>query len=98
MGSSPATQPTPNKGYEMAGLQRIGVLLRGMEEALPMLGSGSEAGKDLLKAITLLSKHIPPGSVTPAAQKNTIESMAMKSAQQGAQAAQMRQPPAAAAA
>jgi len=84
-GSTPATGPTPNKGYEAAGLQRLGVVLRQLEELVPLLGSASEPGKAVLDAIGKLSKHVPAGSVTPAAMKGNIESMAMRNAQQNQQ-------------
>lgn len=56
-----------------------------------MLGPGSEVGKDVLKALNTLSKHVPPGSVTPAAEKNGIEQMALKNAQGQSQMQQLKQ-------
>ena len=91
MGSSPATVPTQNKGYEAAGLQQLGVIVSLMEKTIPLLGSASEPGKDLLKALSTLSKHIPPGAVSPAAQQNTMQSLMMKQAQMGPQIQAMRQ-------
>jgi hypothetical protein len=89
-GTSPATGPTPNKGYEAAGLQRLGVVIRQLEQLVPMLGIASDPGKDVMKALNMLAKHVPPGAVTPAAEKNSIEKMAMQNAQQGQQMQQMR--------
>ncbi len=55
-----------------------------------MLGIASDPGKDVMKALNMLAKHVPPGAVTPAAEKNSIEKMAMQNAQQGQQMQQMR--------
>lgn len=90
-GSSPATGPTPNKGYEAAGLQRLGIALKQLEQLVPLLGATTDPGKDVLKVIGILSKHVPPGSSTPAAEKNNIEQMAMRNAQQQQQAQMLRQ-------
>ncbi len=61
-----------------------------MEDTVPLLGAATEPGRDLLKALTLLSKHIPAGTVSPAAQQNTMQSMMLKQAQMGPQIAAMR--------
>lgn len=46
-----------------------------MEKALPLLGSGSPVGQDLLESIKKLSKHTPPGSGAPG-----VETTGMKQA------------------
>lgn len=84
-GSSPATGPTQNKGFEAAAAQRLGVIVKQLEELIPMAGAASDIGKAALEALTKLVKFVPPGSVTPASQKNNIEQMAMKNAQQNQQ-------------
>lgn len=89
-GTSPATGPTPNKGFEAAGLQQLGLVIRQLEKMIPMLGVASEPGKDVMKALNMLAKHVPPGAVTPAAEKNSIEKMSMQNTQQGQQMQQMR--------
>src|SRR5208282_4558365 len=83
-GQAAATQPTPNRGYEAAGLQRLGLVVQGLQEILPQVGSGSDVGQAILKALTGLSKFVPPGAVTPAAQKQQLERMA-QAQQQGNQ-------------
>ena len=83
-GQAAAAQPTPNRGYEAAGLQRLGLVVQGLQEILPPVGSGSDVGQAILKALTSLSKFVPPGSVTPAAQKQQLERMA-QAQQQGNQ-------------
>jgi hypothetical protein len=106
-GTSPAAGPTPNRGYEAAAAQRLGVILKQLEQLLPLAGSGSELGKDVLKMINMASKHVPAGAVTPAAERNNIQRMAtqntqnqqlMQQARQGAAGGGQAQPPGMAAA
>ena len=87
-GQSPASQPTPNRGFEAAGLQRLGLIVQQLQEILPQVGAGSDVGQAVLKSLTSLSKFVPPGSVTPAGQKQQIEQM-MQKQQQGNQQMQM---------
>lgn len=92
MGVSSATGPTPNKGYEASAMQGVGVILKQLYNLLPMAGPSSDIGKTILKAITELSKHVPPGSVTPAAERNSIDQMAIKNAQQAKMMQGMKPP------
>jgi hypothetical protein len=92
MGSSSVTGPTPNKGYEAAAMQRVGVLVKSMTELLPMVGATSDLGQSLMKSITALAKHVPPGSTSNAAEKNSIEKMAIQNQQNGQMQQQMKQP------
>jgi len=84
-GSTPATGSTPNKGYEAAGLQELGVIVKHLEAILPKVGASSEVGKAVLESLNKLVKFVPAGSVTPAAQKNSIEAMQRNAAQNNAQ-------------
>src|SRR3981189_1687893 len=84
-GSTPATASTPNKGYEAAGMQELGVIVKQMEKILSQLGATSEAGQAVLKALNALVKFVPQGSVTPAVQKNSIESQQRNMAQNNQQ-------------
>jgi hypothetical protein len=84
-GSTPAVGPTPNRGYEAAGLQRLGAVVKQLEELIPLFGAGTEPGKAVLEALTKLVKLVPPGSVNPASQKNNIEQMAMRNTRDNAQ-------------
>ena len=90
MGSSPATGPTPNKGFEAAGLQRLGLVVKQLEQLVPMFGSGSEPGKAVLDALKSLAKHIPSGASTPGAERTNIDRMAMQNTQSNAAMQQMR--------
>lgn len=90
-GASGATGPTPNRGYEAAGLQRLGSVVKQMEELIPLLGSSSEPGQAVLKALNALVKYVPAGSVTPAAERNNIQQMAARNAQQDQQLKMLQQ-------
>jgi hypothetical protein len=81
-GSSPMTGPTSNRGNEAQALQRLAVVIHDLEEIIPLVGSGSEAGKDILGALTKLGKHVQPGAVTPAAQRNVLQNAQLRNAQQ----------------
>ena len=84
-GQTPATGATPNRGYEAAGMQKLGVVVKQLESLLPELGASSEAGQAVLKALNSLVKFVPNGSVTPAAQKNSIEAQQRSMAQNNQQ-------------
>ena len=91
MGTSPATGPSPNKGYEAAALQRLGLVVKQLSELVPLAGATTDIGKDILKALTTLTKHVPSGSVTPAAEKNNIERMSMQNTQSNQQMQALKQ-------
>lgn len=90
-GASSATGPTPNKGYEAAGVQKIGVLIKQMTDILPMVGATSELGQAVMKAIQSFAKFVQPGAVTPTAERNVLEQGMIKNAQQSAMLQQLRQ-------
>jgi hypothetical protein len=89
-GSSPAAGPTPNRGYEAAAAQRLGVVIKQLESLLPLVGSASEIGKDVLKMLNIGNKHVPAGSVTPAAERQNVQRMAMQNTQNQQLMQQMR--------
>jgi hypothetical protein len=84
-GQTPVTAPTPNRGHEAAGLQKLGVALQSLQDALPLLGANSEPGQALLDMIKKLAKFVPPGSMTPAANRNQLEQTAMRQGQNNQQ-------------
>jgi hypothetical protein len=90
-GQTPATGSTPNKGFEAAGLQKLGVVVKQLEGLVAELGSSSEPGQAVLKALSSLVKFVPAGSVTPAAQKNSIEAQQRNMAQNNQQMAALKQ-------
>ena len=85
MGASPLSGPTPNKGYEAAGLQQLGSVLKQLERLVPLLGATSEPGAAVLKALSSLGKFVPAGSVSPASDANNAQQAMMKATQNNAQ-------------
>lgn len=92
-GQAAATQPTPNRGYEAAGLQRLGLVVQQLQEILPQVGAGSDVGQVILDSLKKLAKFVPPGSVTPAGQRQQIQNMMQKQAETNQQMQLLRQPP-----
>lgn len=90
IGSSPATQPVANRGLQAAGLAQLQVATNILERVLPMVGAGSEAGKDILGALNKLSKHISPGSISSGVEQSALQNMLMKARQEGPQIAAMK--------
>lgn len=90
-GTTSATGPTPNRGYEAAGLQRLGLVVKQLEELIPMFGAASEPGKACLDALNKLVKLVPAGSVSPASEKSNIENMAMRNTQANQQMQAIKQ-------
>jgi len=89
-GASQATGPTPNKGFEAAGIQRLGMAVKILTETLPMVGVSSEIGQALMAVLPKLAKFVPPGTSTPASERNQMENMMMRNVQQGGQMQQLR--------
>ena len=50
-----------------------------------MAGATSDIGKTILDVLGKLAKHVPSGSNTQASERNAIDQMAMKNAQQNQQ-------------
>lgn len=89
-GSSPATQATPNAGLDAVGQQGMSVLITIAQNLLVKVGAQSETGKVLLDVLTKLTKAVPAGTVSPAAQNNTLDQAKMQNTQMGAMQGQMR--------
>lgn len=89
-GPTPGTMPTPNQGQHVAGLAMIGVIVKLMERAIPLLGAGTEAGRDLVKSLSSLSRHVPAGALSPGIENTAIERLALQNRQNGPQVAAMR--------
>ena len=71
-------------------MAKLGLVIRQLETIVPLLGAGTEAGRDVLKALTNLSKHVPPGAVSPGVEKSAMDQMQLKMKQQTPQLEQMR--------
>ena len=89
-GPTPGTMPTPNQGQHVAGLAMVGVIVKLMERAIPLLGAGSEAGRDLVKSLSNLSRHVPPGALSPGIEGTALERLALQQRQNAPQVAAMR--------
>lgn len=90
-GNSGATQATPNAGYDAAALQRIGVIIKQVQDVMTLVGAQSEIGKPLLEVLTKLVKMVPSGTVSPASEKNMLSQMQMKATQNQNMAQQLKQ-------
>ena len=90
-GSSPMTMPMPHKGMEVAGLARLGVVVKQLTELLPILGVNSEPGKDVMTCLTKLAKHVPDGTISPGLEQSAMQRIMEKLRQQGPQIAQAMQ-------
>lgn len=75
---SGATQPTPNRGLQAAALAKMQWAVKILTMALPDLGVETEPGKDVMKALQTLSKHIPPGSTSPGVDNAGLQQMMMQ--------------------
>lgn len=62
-------------------MQKLGSVVKQLEELVSLFGAASEPGKAVLDALKTLVKLVPSGSVSPASQRNQIEQMAMKNTQ-----------------
>ena len=91
MGVSPATGPTPNRGFEAAVQQRLGSVLNTLADLLKMAGPSSEIGQAINKMITAGAKHVPPGAVNPMGEKNMAEQTMMRATQNQNSLQQMAQ-------
>jgi hypothetical protein len=90
-GQTPVTAPTPNRGHEAAGIQKLGIALQNLQDLLPMVGAGSDVGQAVLDSLKKLSKFVPPGSMTPAGNRNQLEQTAMKQGQNNQQMQMLKQ-------
>lgn len=94
LGSSPITQPSPNAGFKAAALSKVQLAVRILEKALPEMGVASEEGKDIMKALSTLAKHIPAGAASPGIENSTMMQMMLQGRQEAPmlQLAQQRPP------
>lgn len=98
--------PVANRGMQAAGGAEIGMIVRQMQEAALKLGAGSEVGRDVLKCINMLAKHVPPGAASPGVENQAMRNTMQKQQQMAPMIAQLKAaggagggaPPAAAAA
>ena len=89
-GSSPTTMPLPQKGIEAAGLAKLGVVVKQLEQLLPVFGMGSEVGQAVHSALKGLAKHVPMGMVSHGLEQTIMQRLMEAAKQQGPQVAAMR--------
>jgi hypothetical protein len=56
--AAPLSGPQPKKGLQAAAMTNVHIAVNMLEEALSGFGSESEQGGDILKAISILRKHV----------------------------------------
>jgi hypothetical protein len=88
MGTSPTTQPVPNRGSEVMAKQGLAMVLKLMGELIQKFGATSEEGMAVAKAIAMLSKFTQPGASNPMQQQQQLKELAMHQQQMS----QMPQP------
>ena len=71
-------------------MQRLAMVVKQLTDILPMLGATSEIGMAAMDAIKKFAKFIPAGTVSPAAERNNIEQMAMRNQENSATLQQMK--------
>jgi len=85
-----ATQPSPNRGLQAQGLSQVQWAVRLLERALPSLGVETEVGKDVMQALTRLSKHIPAGSTSPGVDNSALSQITNQARQESPMLALLR--------
>jgi hypothetical protein len=90
-GNSGATQPTPNAGMEAAALQRVGVLVKQVQDIMQLVGAGSEPARTCSRFSTFWSRWLPAGNVSNASERNMLEQSLMRNTQNGAMQQQLKQ-------
>lgn len=74
--------PTANRGNQAKAIAKITQVIRILEMTLPDLGVETEMGKDVLSAMTKLSKHIAPGSGSPGVENQALMQLMMQQKQE----------------
>jgi hypothetical protein len=95
-GASPATMPVANRGEQAAGMAHLSVAVHVLEQALPLLGMGTEAGRDVHSVLSKLAKHTPPGAVSSGVENAVLQKLMIANRQNSMNVASMRgggQPP-----
>lgn len=67
--------PTPNHGMQAQATGFLTAAIRILEKALPLFGSVSDEGKEVMKALTALSKIAPPGSGSPGVENSAMHNL-----------------------
>lgn len=75
---------------DAVAVQGIGAAVTLLQNLLSKVGAQSEPGQAILKALTVLTKAVPAGTVTPASQNTVLGQAMMQNTQNGAMQQQMR--------
>jgi hypothetical protein len=89
-GASPATMPVANRGEHAAGMAHLAVAVHVLEQALPLLGMGTEAGRDVHSVLAKIAKHTPPGAVSSGIENSILQKLMMSNRQNAMNVAAMR--------
>lgn len=73
--------PTPNKGFEAAAQQQLGVAVNSLVKIMASVGANTPIGKTIMEVLPKLSKHVPPGSVTPGGERMQLQKQMMEALQ-----------------
>lgn len=71
-------------------MARLSMVVRQLEQLVPLLGVGTEPGRDVVKALNSLAKHVPPGAVSPGVEQSAMQKMLLQQRQNGPQIAALR--------
>lgn len=82
--------PVANRGEQAAGMAHLAVAVHVLEEALPLLGMGTEAGRDVHSVLPKLAKHAPPGAISSGIENSILQKIMMKNRQNAMSVQQMR--------
>ena len=91
MGTTSAATPTPNRGGEAAALQVLANIATQLSHAMTQAGATSELGGKIHKILGDVIKLAPPGTSSPAGQKNVMDQAQMRNSQQNQMAQALRQ-------
>lgn len=72
-------------------MQRVGVVIKQVQDIMQLVGAGSEMGKKLLKALNTLVDLAPAGNVSNASERNMLEQSLMRNTQNGQQQQMLKQ-------
>ena len=78
-----AQASAPGDGAQAAALMTVKKALDMLQTALPQLGMGGDVHKDVMQAITRLSRHLPQGIPTAGLQQQGLQDM-MRNTQRNA--------------
>ena len=83
--------PTPNLGLKAAAIPQVRLAVRILEAALPKLGVASEEGRDVMKALSILAKHIPADAASPGIEQASMQNMQLQARQEAPMLQMLRQ-------